>query len=158
MKRVHSLLNHRRIFQILFLKLAYNPQTNFTGIDAELKQMCAYLCVRECACVSGVCIFVRESAHKLYFCVSVVCVLSVCVFVGMCVASLCFILPPGVQCSQAILKVRDDTVGEGSVITATPPSLPLSISPSLHLSFHVFSSLSCVALGMWTLLNFPPGG
>lgn len=81
-----------------------------------------------------------------------------CLCVSLCVASLCFILPPGVQCSLAILKVRDDTVGEGSVITATSPSPPLSITPSLHLSFHVFSSLSCVALGMWTLLNFPPGG
>lgn len=85
--------------------------------------------------------------HKLYFCLSVV--LPVYVFVGMCMVSPCFILPPGVQCSLAILKVRDDTVGEGSVITAIPPSLSL---------FHVFSSLSCVALGMWTLLNFPPGG
>lgn len=82
------------------------------------------------------------------FCVSVVCLLCVCVCVD--VASLCFILPPGVQCSPAILKVRDDTVGEGSVITAT--------FPSLHLSFHVFSSLSFVARGMWTLLNFPLGG
>lgn len=72
---------------------------------------------------------------------------AVCVCVCVDVASLCFILPPGVQC---FLKVRDDTVGEGSVITAT--------FPSLHLSFHVFSSLSFVACGMWTLLNFPLGG
>ena len=41
-------------------------------------------------------------------------------------------------------------MGEGSVITAT--------FPSLHLSFHVFSSLTFVARGMWTLLNFPVGG
>lgn len=37
MNRAHSLLNHRHIFQIPFLKLAHNPQTNFTGIDAEPK-------------------------------------------------------------------------------------------------------------------------
>lgn len=37
MNRAHSLLNHRHIFQIPFLKLPHNPQTNFTGIDAELK-------------------------------------------------------------------------------------------------------------------------
>lgn len=67
---------------------------------------------------------------------AVVYVAAVCVCVV--VASLCFILPPGVQCSPAILKVRDDTVGEGSVITAT--------FPSLHLSFHVFSSLSLLWL------------
>lgn len=47
--------------------------------------------------------------------------------------------PPGVQRSLAILKVRDDTVGEGSVITATPLSPPLSISPSF---------LSCVLLSL----------
>lgn len=45
---------------------------------------------------------------------------------------ICFILPPGVQWSLAILKVRDDTMGEGSVITATTPS------PSLHLSIFAF--------------------
>lgn len=52
---------------------------------------------------------------------------------------LCFIGPPGVHCSLAILKVRDDTVGEGSVITATPPSPPLSISPSF---------LSCILISL----------
>ncbi|CAB1458333.1 unnamed protein product [Pleuronectes platessa] len=56
----------------------------------------------------------------------------------VCVAPLCFILPPGAQCSLTILKVRDDTVGEGSVITATPPSPPLSISPSPPLSISPF--------------------
>lgn len=91
-------------------------------------------------CRWHVCIFVIESVQKLYFCVSVVCVFSACVFVGIRAASLCFIRPPGVQCSLAILKVRDDTVGEGSVITAT--------SPSLHLCFHVFSSLSLFC-GSW---------
>lgn len=65
--------------------------------------------------------------------------LCACVFAGVCVASLCFILPPGAQCSLAILKVRDDTVGEGSVITATPPSPPLSISPSF---------LSCILISL----------
>lgn len=88
--------------------------------------------------------FVMEPVKRAVVYVSAVCV---CVRVCVDVASLCFILPPGVQCSPAILKVRDDTVGEGSVITAT--------FPSLHLSFHVFSSLSFVARGMWTLLNFP---
>lgn len=76
------------------------------------------------------------------------CSLRVCVCVLMqhlCVSS----FPLGFS-ALAILKVRDDTVGEGSVITAT--------FPSLHLSFHVFSSLSFVARGMWTLLNFPLGG
>lgn len=91
--------------------------------------------------------FVTESVQKL----TLVSVLLSFVSMFVCVASFCFILPAGVQWSLAILKVRDDTVGEGSVITATSPS------PPLHLSFHVFSSLSFVALGMWTLLNFPLG-
>ena len=108
---------------------------------------CAYLCVRAYACVSCTCVYFCKwvSAQALFLCQHCLC-LPVYVFIGMCVASLCFILPPGVQCSLAILKVRDDTMGEGSVIIAIPPSPPFSISPSVHLSFHVFSSLLC---GSW---------
>lgn len=71
-------------------------------------------CVGESVLVSVTCIYVSNlvSAKPLFLCQHCLC---------LCV-SLCFILPPGVQCSLAILKVRDDTVGEGSVITATSPS------------------------------------
>lgn len=143
MKRAHSLPNHT-YFPNLFLKLPYNPQTNFCRNWCRIKRkrkkmnVCRLVWGRVCLCRWHVCIFVIESVQKLYFCVSVVCVFSACVFVGIRAASLCFIRPPGVQCSLAILKVRDDTVGEGSVITAT--------SPSLHLCFHVFSSLSLLWL------------
>lgn len=83
------------------------------------------------------------------------CVFLVRARARVCVCHLRFILPPEVQRSLAILKVRDDTVGEGSVITATPPSPPLSIFPSLHLPFHVFSLLC----GSWYVdfIKFSPG-
>lgn len=53
-----------------------------------------------------------------------------------------FIVPPEVQCFLAILKVTDDTVGEASLITATPP-----FPPSFHFSFSP-SFLSCVLISL----------
>lgn len=79
-----------------------------------------------------VCVFLTVSVQKLYFCAGIVCVRSLFVCLWVLVRRLCFILPPGVQWSLAILKVRDDTMGEGSVITATSPS------PSLHPSIFAF--------------------
>jgi len=83
-----------------------------------------------------------------------------CLCLCLCAALPRFILPPWVQRSPAILKVGDDTVGEGSVITATRPSPPPpSISPSLLSCVLISAGVCvCVALGMWTLLNFPAGG
>lgn len=105
------------------------------------------LCVRERACVS-VFLCSRALLQNLYFCV-VLC--SACVIVVeecVCAASVCFILPPGVQCSLAVVKFRDDTVGEGSVITATSPSPPLHLSIFAFMYSHL-SLLWLVVCGLY---------
>lgn len=105
--------------------------------------MCAYLCVRVCLCQWCVCTFPCQR------CLCFACVCFVGIYGGISVFhpfSWGSMLS-GYSEGQRWLR------GRGVSHHCHP-----CISLSLHLSFHVFSSLSCVALGMWTLLNFPPCG
>lgn len=111
-------------------------------------------CILVCDCVRGVYIF--EVSWCTSSIVSIVCVLPVwlhvCRYVwGICVSSVLL------GFTALWLFWRSEMTPWERGQSSLPPH-HLLLSPSLHLSFHVFSSLSCVALGMWTLLNFPPGG
>lgn len=100
--------------------------------------------------------FVRKwvlGVGGLFLCLHCLCLLFVCVFVGIGAAS---VFHPSSWGSVVSGYSEGQRWHHGRGVSHHC-HLSISFSPSLHLCFHVFPSLSFVA-GMWTLLNFPLGG